>query len=840
MYSLPSILKFLPQVPERQSKQNYQALFLDFLFVSYYISTQTYLFPPNLFLSTVYQHIPSPAMQDSDIQEIINATDADTLRAKIQFVQEIYPILSEIFTYSANLNIEYSNIDPFPVNSLLKNSALASAELPSIYLWALAVFISRILQVPIYLDLLYTFRHKLTAIEQAKRQRALLKFLDEYIHYAQVQYYNHNAVLSDADFDKLYQFALNLAKLNPVSSLVNVQVRVGAAPYQSQAHLSPMLSLQNAYNAEDLSRWAETVYKNLEPNTEVSWIAEPKFDGVSISLVYEDDVLVRALSRGDGVNGDNLIDNVLQIPTIPMRVPFSKYGVKTIEIRGEILILRTDFAQIVSNYTQAGLVAPINARNYAAGTMRLKNSDEVKKRKLIAYFYHIGFSALEGQLPFDTHYGLLEFLAKYFASPLPYVKSFTKISELLLFLEQIALEKSQYPFVIDGFVIKVNPLALHQRLGSTAHHPRWAIAWKFPAETALTKIENIVFQVGRTGIITPVAKVKPTYLSGVTISSISLFNEKNIQEKALHIGDYVEIERAGEVIPYIKSVNYAMRPNDAKPIIFPKICPICQTTLVKNSDEIALRCPSLQCAAQVVERIIHFASKEALDIKFLGVEKIKRFHAAGFLQSIADIYALPYDKILQMEGLGQKSIDLLKANIEESKTAKLAKIILGLGIRFIGKTTAQKISQNIQHLRELENWSIEDWESISDIGPKVAASAFDFFHNQDNLQLLNLLEARGLVLDKNISKEASSALTHSSSKPLAGKIFLFTGTLTSYTRSEAQNIVEQLGAEVSNSVTQKLTHLVAGENAGQKLAKAQKLTNITIINEEEFKKLLQK
>lgn len=843
MYALSTLLSFLPPTIldskiTNLNKQRYQAIILDFLFIKYYIHTQNYLFPPNLFLSTAYQHIP---IIQGTFEENISPTDKEILAPGIEFIQKSLSTLDEIIIEINNLNQENPFIDPFPFHALLKNIVGTKAQLNAVYLWSLAVLVSNILQLPIYFKLLYSFWEELTDFDISKRKHFFLKYLEQYIQYAKDQYYNHTAILSDTDFDKLYQLGQSLAKLNPTSSLAIITQQVGARninPQTSYNHLSPMLSLKNAYSHEDLYKWEESLYKNLGANTEFNYIAEPKFDGVSISLVYEKDTLVRALSRGDGVKGDNLIDNILQIPSIPSQIPFSEFGIETIEIRGEILILQKDFTKIVSDHIQLGLTAPTNARNYVAGTIRLKDSQEVKNRNLIAYLYHVGFIKSDSSPLFHTHQQLLEFLAKYFPSPLPYLQSFTKISELLITLENIATKRSQYPFMIDGFVIKVNQLSLHQVLGNTAHHPRWAIAWKFQAETAITKIENIVFQVGRTGTITPVAKVSPTYLSGVTISSISLFNEKNIKDKDLRLGDYVEIERAGEVIPYIKSVNYSMRPDDATVIVFPKLCPICHTVLVKNEDEIALRCPSSICAAQVIEKIIYFASKDALDIKFLGSEKIKRFHKSGFLNSIADLYALPYDEIIKMEGIGMKSVELLKSSIENSKITPLAKIILGLGIRYIGKTTAEKIAQNIQHLNELRNWSLDDWEKIGDIGPKVANSAFEFFHNSDNLQLLNLLEERGLILGKTETNQASKTISQPGA--LTDTVFLFTGTLENYTRQQAKELVEQLGASVIDRVSKQLTYLVVGANPGQKLKQAEKILDQNqILSEDDFIKLLE-
>jgi DNA ligase (NAD+) len=382
-------------------------------------------------------------------------------------------------------------------------------------------------------------------------------------------------------------------------------------------------------------------------------------------------------------------------------------------------------------------------------------------------------------------------------------------------------------------VIKVNSIELQDRLGQTTHHPRWAIAYKFKARQGTSKLRNVEFQVGRTGSITPVAKIDPVPIGGVTVGSISLFNEDVIKEKDLMIGDTVLVERAGDVIPYIVKSQAELRDGSEKPIVFPKKCPVCEHKLVKPEEEAVWRCINPQCPAQVVERIIHFVSKDAMDIRSFGEANVKKFYELGLLKSIPGIYHIDFEAISKLEGFGKKSIDNLTAAIEKSKLQPLHRVIFGLGIRYVGETTAKILANAVHYLPDAAKLSVEDLLNLEDIGPKVAGSIYEFFHNNDNLELLKQLEASGVNLKSNKKQDHTGG-------NLAGQTFLFTGTLAQLKRNEAEEMVEANGGKLLGGVSSKLNYLVVGEDAGSKLEKAKKITSIHVITEQEFLNMIGK
>ena len=412
-----------------------------------------------------------------------------------------------------------------------------------------------------------------------------------------------------------------------------------------------------------------------------------------------------------------------------------------------------------------------------------------------------------------------------FRSPFKEIKVCRGIDEVIQYCEEWQEKRDSYPYEIDGMVVKVNDISLYDRLGVTSHHPRWAIAFKFRARQATTRIIKVVFQVGRTGAVTPVAKLEPVEIGGVTVSSVSLINEDFIKEKDIRVGDLVLVERAGDVIPYVVKVITEARKGDEKPIQFPKNCPSCGSPLVKPPGEAVWRCININCPAQVVERIIYFASKDAMDIRGLGEAIVRRFYKLGFLKSIPDIYRLPYEKIKQLEGFGEKSVENLKNAIEESKHRPIHRLITGLGIRYVGKVTAKTLSEHINCVEELKDWSVEQLENLPDIGYIVARSIYDFFHNEQNIKMLQELKSLGVET----CKEKEEKIEHI----FDGKSFVFTGTLHCCSREIAQEIVERLGGKATSSVSRKTTYLVVGENPGSKLRKAQQL-GVEIIDEEHF------
>ena len=598
-----------------------------------------------------------------------------------------------------------------------------------------------------------------------------------------------------------------------------------------------MLSLDNSYNAEDLIDFDRKA-RELTGLDEIEYCVEPKFDGGSISIIYEDDMLVRGATRGDGVEGDNITTNIKQIKSIPLSAKFSSYGIQQIEIRGEVLINKNNFAKYNEQIVEQGLPPLANPRNAASGTLRIKDPKEVSKRNLEAFVYNISDLTLLDKKTYPeklkTHAGALEMLWELgFRSPQKEKKVLKGIDAVVKYCADFEITRDDLPYEIDGMVIKVNELALQDKMGMTTHHPRWAIAYKFKARQATSTLLNIEFQVGRTGSITPVGKIKPVPIGGVTVSSLSLFNEDVIKEKDLMIGDSVLVERAGDVIPYIVKSLAELRTGKEKKVEFPKSCPVCDSKLFKEEGEAVWRCINIECPAQVVERIIHFVSKDAMDIRGFGDANVRKFYELGLVKDIPGIYELDFEKIGTLEGFGKKSIENLQQAINNSRSQPLHRLIFGLGIRFVGETTAKTLAQSVNHLLDLKKFSEEDLLNLEDIGPKVAGSILHFFSNEDNIEMLMKLESLGLKLN-NPKKELASGGN------LEGLSFLFTGTLPTLKRSDAEAMVEANGGKIVGSVSSKLNYLVVGEDAGSKLEKAKKINTVKIISEAEFLKMIEK
>jgi DNA ligase (NAD+) len=464
----------------------------------------------------------------------------------------------------------------------------------------------------------------------------------------------------------------------------------------------------------------------------------------------------------------------------------------------------------------------------------MKDPKEVAERNLDAFLYHVSYFILTNntQQALTTHSGSLNLLWEMgFRSPKEEKVVVQGIEGVINYCLDFEAKRDNLPYEIDGMVVKVNSVELQEKLGMTSHHPRWAIAFKFKARQATTKLNNIEFQVGRTGAVTPVAKLTPVFLGGVTVSSISVHNEEYIQQKDLRIGDTVLIERAGDVIPQIVQAIPALRTGEEKNIVFPTACPVCGSELFKEEDEAVWRCINIECEAQVVERMIHFVSKDAMDIKSFGEANVRKFYELGWLKDIPTIYHLPFDKIGAMEGFGKKSVDNLQAAIEASKQQPLYRLIYALGIRFVGETTAKTLANSVNHLLDFTLKTEEELLHLEDVGVKVAKSIQVFFHNHQNVEMLKQLEKIGLQL-VNTKKEATV------DGSLSGQSFLFTGTLTKFKRSEAEEKVEALGGIILGGVSSKLNYLVVGDDAGSKLEKAKKINSIKIISEDAFLALI--
>ena len=675
--------------------------------------------------------------------------------------------------------------------------------------------------------------------------------LRDVLRFHEYRYYVLNEPLvADFEYDRLYQLLKKIEQTYPeLVTPDSPTQRVGNSLNQqfvTVQHLVPMLSLDNSYDATDLIDFDRKA-KELTGLTDFEYCIEPKFDGASISLIYENDLLIRAATRGDGVAGEEITNNIKQIRSIPLRAAFSDYGIKQIEIRGEIIMSKKAFADYNLLLQEQGLAPLANPRNAASGSLRMKDPKEVSQRNLDAFLYHISYQQLntstaaediekvnKGIAALSTHAGSLALLWNLgFRSPQKEKLVVKDIQSVIDYCLSFESKRDTLPYEIDGMVVKVNDIVLQDQLGMTSHHPRWAIAFKFKARQATTQLRSIEFQVGRTGAITPVAKLDPVFLGGVTVSSISVHNEEYIKEKDLKIGDRVLIERAGDVIPQIVKSMPELRDGSEEVIVFPKDCPVCKSHLFKEETEAVWRCINIECAAQVVEKMIHFSSKDAMDINSFGEANVRKFYALGFLKDIPGIYRLPYEQIGQLEGFGKKSLENLQQAIEASKQQPLHRLIFALGIRFVGETTAKTLANAVNHLLDFTQKTEESLIELEDVGIKVAKSIHEFFRNDQNIEMLQQLENLGLNL-KNEKKEIVAA------GALAGQTFLFTGTLAKFTRSTAEAMAEEQGGIIVSGVSAKLNYLVVGADAGSKLEKAKKINTIKVISEDEFLMLVSK
>lgn len=669
-----------------------------------------------------------------------------------------------------------------------------------------------------------------------------LEGLREVLRFHEYRYYILNdPLISDYEYDQLYHRLEELEAADPsciTPDSPTQRVALGMTrEFVNVQHLVPMLSLENSYNAEDLRDWDRKA-RELSGREELEYCVEPKFDGASISLIYEEDLLSRGATRGDGAFGDDITTNIRQIRSVPLSAKFAEHGIRQIEIRGEVLLTKENFKVFNEQLAQQGQPPLANPRNAAAGSLRMKDPKEVSRRNLEAFLYHISYVARtpgkKNHNKLDTHKGCLELLWELgFRSPVQEAKVLKGIDKVIRHCLEFEKQRDELPYEIDGIVIKVNDLDLQEQLGMTSHHPRWAIAYKFKARQATSKLLGVEFQVGRTGSITPVAKIEPVPIGGVTVSSVSLFNEEVIREKNLRIGDTVLVERAGDVIPYIVKSMADLRSGQEKAIHFPKHCPACGAKLEKPEEEAVWRCNNYDCPAQAVERIIHFTSKDAMDIRGFGEANVRKFMELGLLKDIPGIYELPYDRIRELEGFGEKSMANLKKAIDTSRSQPLHRLLFALGIRFVGETTAKTLAHAIKHLLDLKDMSREELQELEDVGPKVAASIQEFFHNKAHIQLIHKLERQGLQL------KGESRVVKADGN-LWGKTFLFTGTLATLKRSEAEELVEAHGGKLLSGVSSKLDYLIAGEEAGSKLEKARKIPSVKIVSESDFMKMIGK
>ncbi len=638
--------------------------------------------------------------------------------------------------------------------------------------------------------------------------------------------------ISDYDFDLKLKQLEELEKQNPELQDENSPTqKVGGEitkEFKAVKHHRPMLSLGNTYSEQDLRDFDDRIRKAIGEDFE--YVCELKFDGLSMSLAYENGILNRAVTRGDGTQGDDVTTNVKTINRIPKKLKGSGYP-DSFEIRGEVFMHRAAFERLNNQRLENDEVPYANPRNFASGTIKMQDSAEVAKRPLDCFLY---FVYTEKPL-FKTHWESLEAAKEWGFHVCEHYLLCKNIKEALDFIRQWENRRYDLSYDIDGIVIKVNSYAQQHELGFTAKSPRWAISYKYKAEEVETILDKVTYQVGRTGAVTPVANLKPVLLAGTTVKRATLHNANEIERLGLHEGDTVFVEKGGEIIPKIKGVNTEKRSAEAKKIIYPEICPECESNLIRQEGEAVHYCPNDEgCPPQIVGKIQHFISRKAMNIEGLGQETIETFYRKGYVTHISDLYILheKRDELKSLERFGEKSITNMLEGIEKSKEQPFEKVLFGLGIRFVGETVARKIAVHFKNIDSLLNSSFEELISVDEIGDRIAESLLAYFKDHRHLDQINLLRNHGLQFESDAKEVVLE------SDKLVGKSFIISGVFEKYSREELTQLIENNGGKILSSISGKLNFVVAGANMGpSKLEKANKL-NIPIISEEELLEML--
>ncbi|SHM26139.1 DNA ligase (NAD+) [Caldanaerovirga acetigignens] len=660
-----------------------------------------------------------------------------------------------------------------------------------------------------------------------------IKELRELINYHNKQYYVYDSpVISDAEYDKLMRELEELERKFPeLVTPDSPTQRVGGEPlpyFTQVVHRVPMMSLSNAFDEGELRDFHRRVTEVV--GNDVEYVVELKIDGLAVSITYENGIYKTAATRGDGEVGEDVTQNVKTIKSVPLKLDFPPDKSPAIlEVRGEVYLPKEDFRKLNEEREEQGLALFANPRNAAAGSLRQLDPKVTAKRPLSIFIYGLGY--VEG-IEFKTHYEALQFFKKIGLRVNPHIVLFDKFDDVVDYCVSWNEKRHELPYEIDGMVIKVNSLEQQRLLGSTAKSPRWAIAYKFPAEQKTTVIKDIIVRVGRTGVLTPTAVLEPVRIAGSTVSKATLHNEDYIREKDIKIGDTVIVHKAGDVIPEVVGVVKEKRTGKERDFEMPNRCPECGSETVRLPGEAAYRCTnSAGCPAQIKRSIEHFASRDAMDIRGLGPAIVSLLISQGLIKDAADLYYLKREDLLPLERMGEKSAANLLSAIEESKKRPLDRVIYALGIPFVGSRTASLLADAFGSMEELEKATYEDLIKVPEIGEKIAESILAFFRQEQTKALISRLKAAGVNMEAKKKKEGP--------KPLEGLTFVLTGALEKYTRQQATELIEKLGGKVTGSVSKKTDYVVVGKDPGSKYEKALKL-GIKILNEAEFEELLEK
>ncbi|WP_114782302.1 NAD-dependent DNA ligase LigA [Botryobacter ruber] len=661
---------------------------------------------------------------------------------------------------------------------------------------------------------------------------AEIQELTERLNYLNFQYYQNSiSDVSDFEFDKMLERLQALEEQYPELRQPNSPtLRVGGTitkNFKTVQHKYPMLSLGNTYSEEDLREFDNRIRKAI--GGEVEYVCEQKFDGVAISLTYENGCFVQGATRGDGTRGDDITANVRTIRDVPLQVHGKDFPA-TFEVRGEVFLPLAVFEQLNQEREEEGEQLLANPRNAASGTLKQQDSSIVASRRLGCFSY--GFYSTPN--PFETHAQSLEAIKQWGFKVSDTWRLCGNIDEVLAYIHEWEKRRFELPIATDGVVVKVNSFALQDELGFTAKSPRWAIAYKYPAESATTKLQGIQYQVGRTGAVTPVALLQPVLLAGTVVKRASVHNANEIKRLDLRLGDTVLVEKGGEIIPKITSVNFEKRPADSEPILYPTHCPACGTELVRAEGEANYYCPNEKgCAPQIQAKLEHFISRKAMNIEGLGPETIEQLYRLGLVKDVADLYDLTFEQLLTLERMGEKSANNILAGLEKSKEAPYERVLFGLGIRYVGSTVARKLAEQFTDIEALQGALYEELVAVNEIGTRIAQSIRDYFSNPEHLELIQRLKAAGLKLKSEVTAPVVE------SDKLGGKTFVISGVFQTMSREELQRLIVLHGGKVVSSISGKLNFLVAGDKMGPaKLEKANKL-GIAILSEDEFLQMIQ-
>ncbi len=661
--------------------------------------------------------------------------------------------------------------------------------------------------------------------------RKEIKTLREKIRYYNYRYYVLNQPgISDFEFDSLLKKLKDMEEKYPqVSDPYSPTQRVGGAPLEGFSHVThdpPMLSLDNTYDEEELAEFEQKILRHLEGEVKsLDWVVELKVDGVAVSLEYENGKFVRGSTRGDGVVGDDITQNLKTIKSVPLELFENGNKYAWLEVRGEVFMPISSFLKLNKEKEEKEEQLFANPRNAAAGTLKSLDSKVVSERNLDIYIHSYG------NLPrhIKTHREALDILEDigFKVSSLRDVRS--SVGKVRDLIEKWNKERFNLPYQTDGLVFKVNNLKLRQILGSTSKSPRWAVAYKFPAERKVTRLNNIEVSIGRTGIATPIAILEPVFVAGTTVSRASLFNKDEIERKDIRVGDQVFIEKGGDIIPHVIGVKKGARSGREKKFEFPENCPVCNEKLIRPEGEVYYRCINVGCPSQVKKSILHYGCRDGMNIDGLGEVLVNQLVEKDLVSNYADLYYLKQEDVEELERMGEKSAENLLKGIENSKKRAFDRLIFSLGIPFVGTYNAKLLAREFSSIDKLKEATVEELLEIKGIGENTATSVFSFFKNKKNLSVIEKLERAGVSMESETKKEREL--------PLRGKSFVFTGELKNYSRREAKDLVESLGGRSVNSVSKNTDYVVIGKNPGSKFKKAQDF-GVKIIGEEEFLKLI--